>query len=155
MHYGSSKLLKSFRKSTFHYNFRPQLWIFQNKLNSPFQLICITPWSSMKLERIKNSFEAKLRYHFPKNVKFPFSSVLWVIFFLFHQQFSCKIYVWRWCASNLVFFVVISITDFSDKKNWNFKYLSKCQQSVLLLQLVWILTPKKFWKKCCKCFIFA
>ena len=31
----------------------------------------------------------------------------------------------------------------------------KCQQNVEILQLVWTLTPNKFWTKCLRCLIFT
>ena len=105
--------------------FKLALWISQNKLNSDFQLICIIPWNTMKLERMKSSSEAKLRYYFPKNIKFHFCLVFWAIFW-FYQQFHCKIYVWRWCQSNLGFFMVISITLIFQIKKFKFPKFCSC-----------------------------
>ena len=111
---------------------------------------------------MKSSSVAKLRYRFPKNVKFNFCPAFGVIFW-FYQQLHCKIYVWRWCGSNLVLFILISISlTFQIKKNQISKILSvwvfvapKCQQSFKILLLVWTLRPNKFWTKCLRCLIFA
>ena len=111
---------------------------------------------------MKSLSEAKLRYGFPKNVKFHFCPIFWAIF-RFYQQFHCKIYVWRWCGPDLIFCVVIFITlSFQIKKNQIWKILStwvfvapKCQQCFKILQLVWTLTPNKFSAKLFWCRIFA
>ena len=50
-------------------NFKLPLWTFRNKLNFGFQLIYIIPRSTMKPEKMNQS-EAKLKYRFPKSVKF-------------------------------------------------------------------------------------
>ena len=55
------------------------LWIFQNKLSSDFYLTYIIPWSTMKVENMKNLSEAKVRQCFPKQVKFHFYPVFGLI----------------------------------------------------------------------------
>ena len=78
-HNSSSKLLKNFSKSFFT-NFKLPSWIFQNKLNSDFQLTCTIPWSTMKPKKIKSLSKAKVRYCFsPQRVKFHFCSVFGLI----------------------------------------------------------------------------
>ena len=116
----------------------------------------------MKPERMKSSSEAKLKYCFPKIIKFHFPPVFWAIFW-FYQQFLFKIYVWRWWGSNVVFFMVISINlTFQIKKTQISKILSMwffvartCKQSFKILLLVWTLTPNNFSTKCFRCLIFA
>ena len=114
----------------------------------------------MKPEKMKSLSEAKVRLCFPKKYKVfsVFLAILW-----FYLQFHCKIYAWRWCESNLIFFLVISVTlSFQVKK---FKFQKFCFHGFLwplsvdkifkILQLVWTLTPNKFWPKCLRYLIFA
>ena len=106
--------------------------------------------------------EPKLRYHFPKNVKFHFCHVFWVVFW-FYPQFHFDIYVWRWREPKLIFFLVTSIAlPFQIKKcqipkiflsMWVFVAL-KCQQNSEILQVVWTLTANKYWTRCLRCLIF-
>ena len=54
---------------------------------------------------------------FQLNVKFHFCPIFCAIL-PFYQQFRCKIYVWRWCGPNVIFFLVISIAlSFQIKKS--------------------------------------
>ena len=110
----------------------------------------------MKPEKMNSLSETKLRNGFPQNVKFHFCPVFGLFFDFINN-------LWRWCGPNLVFFMVISIIlSFQLKKNQILKILStwifvtpKCQQSFMILQLLWTLTPNKFWTKCFICLIFA
>ena len=75
----------------------------------------------MKPEKMECLSKAKLRYGFPKNIKFHFYSVFWAIL-QFYQQFHSKIYAWIWYGLILIFFLVISITlPFQIKENSNSK----------------------------------
>ena len=111
---------------------------------------------------MKSLSEAKLRYSFPKDVKFHFALLFWVILRFYHQ-FHCKIYVWTWCGLSLIFILVISIIlPFQVKKSqisnilptWG-SVASGCQQSFKNSQLVWTLTPDKFSTECPICLIFT
>ena len=112
---------------------------------------------------MKSLSESEVTYSFPKNVKFHSCLVFWANLW-FYQQFHCKIYVWRWCEPNLIFFLVISKTlSFQMKKKnqipkilpvWVFVAL-RHQQNFEILHLLSSLIPTKFWTKCLRCLIFA
>ena len=61
----------------------------------------------MKHEKMSLS-EIKVKYCFPKNVKFNFCPLFWAILW-FYWKFNCQIYVWR-CEPKLSFSLLISIT---------------------------------------------
>ena len=105
---------------------------------------------------MKSLSESEVTYSFPKNVKFHSCLVFWANLW-FYQQFHCKIYVWRWCEPNLIFFLVISKTlSFQMKKKnqipkilpmWVFVAL-RHQQNFEILHLLSSLILTKFWTKC-------
>ena len=72
----------------------------------------------MKPEKMKMLSEAKVRFSFPKNIKFHILPVFWAIS-RFYQKFHWKVYGWKRCEPNLIFFlVVISIAlSFQIKKS--------------------------------------
>ena len=82
---------------------------------------------------MKSLSQAKVRYGFPKNVKFHFCLIFWAVL-RFYQQFHCKICVWRWYGPNLIFFLVISITlSFQIKK---MKFQKFCPRGFLWPEIV-------------------
>ena len=103
----TSKLLKNFSKSIFFGNFKLPLGIFQNKFEFWFLVNLHHSIEHYEVWKKKNLFETKLRCSFTKNVQFHFCLVFWAILW-FYQQFRCKIYVWWWCDSKLIFVLVIS-----------------------------------------------
>ena len=111
-----------------------------------------------KPEKIKSLPETKLRYGFPKNLKFQFCPVFWATL-QFYPQSNFKIYVWRWCEPKLIFFWFFF---YSDKKKIKFQkfcphgflWLWSIAKILGSLQLAWTVTPNKFWTKCLRCLIF-
>ena len=104
----------------------------------------------MKPEKMKSLSEAKLRYCFPKIVKFhfcPFFGLCYdfinnfIVRFIHEEDVTPSLF-------SLCYKKALSIRI---KKNQILKTLTmwvfvplKCQQTFKILQLVWILTPNKF-----------
>ena len=80
-----------------------QLGFFKINLNFDFYLIC----SYRSLEHYEawkdeEPIWSKTEIQLSKNVKFHFYPAFWAILRIY-QQFHCKIYVWRWCETKLIF----------------------------------------------------
>ena len=107
----------------------------------------------MKPEKIKNLSQAKVRYGFPKTVKFHFCFVFWAISWFLSTislQSLCMKMIWPqvdFCSGNIYI-----VWSFQLKKKQLPKILPMRDfvplKSFEILQLVWILTPNKSCPRC-------